>query len=76
MIETEYEFREGINIKLDSAMKKAIYNYFIEKKGIVCWRIEQIYCAQILIAISKEEIICGLTERRLLFGSRQTNDCS
>ena len=29
-----------------------------------------------LIAISKEEIIYGLTERRLLFGGRQTNDCS
>ena len=51
-------------------------NYFMDKNAIVCWSIEQIYCTKKLIAISKEEIIYGLTERRLLFGGRQTNDCS
>ena len=48
----------------------------MEKKAFACWSIEQIYCAKTLIAISKEEFISGLTERRLLFGGRQTNDCS
>ena len=48
----------------------------MEKKAVVFWSIEQIYFAKTLIAISEEEIICGLTERRLLFGGRQTNDCS